>query len=111
VTGGVDQVDQEVVLGDLEGNILHVIFVQQLGVEGDGSGLDGHTTLLLVGTGIREAGRSSVRCGDDTGTLNEGIGEGGFSVVDCRGGELDMCACRSAGHLGIHKWRFAYRGQ
>jgi hypothetical protein len=54
VTGRVNQVDQEVVLLGLDGNVLEILGVVELGVQGDGSGLDGHTTLLLVGSGVGE---------------------------------------------------------
>jgi hypothetical protein len=54
VTGRVDQVDQELVLLGLDGNVLEILGVLELGEEGDGGGLDGDTTLLLVGTSIGE---------------------------------------------------------
>jgi hypothetical protein len=54
VTGRVDQVDQELVLLGLDGNVLEILRVLELGEEGDGGGLDGDTTLLLVGTSIGE---------------------------------------------------------
>ena len=82
VTGRVDQVDQELVLGGGDRDILEVLLVLELGVEGDGSGLDGHTTLLLIGTGVGETSRTSVLGGNDTGSLDQGVGEGGLSVVD-----------------------------
>jgi hypothetical protein len=54
VTGRVDQVDQELVLLGLDGNVLEILRVLELGEEGDGGGLDGNTTLLLVGTSVGE---------------------------------------------------------
>lgn len=95
MTRRIDQVDQEVVLLGLLWDILQVLGVLQLGVQGDGSGLDGDTTFLLVGTSIRESGLSSLCGGDNTSTLNERVGEGGFSVIDCMV-VLDACifACR-----------------
>jgi hypothetical protein len=54
VTGRVDQVDQELVLLGLDGNVLEILRVLELGEEGDGGGLDGDTTLLLVGTSVGE---------------------------------------------------------
>jgi len=60
VTGRVDQVDQEVVLVGLDGDVLEVLGVVELGVQGDGSGLDGHTTLLLVGSSIGETRRTGL---------------------------------------------------
>jgi hypothetical protein len=82
VTGGVDQVDQELVLGGGDRDVLEVLLVLELGVEGDGSGLDGHTTLLLIGTGVGETRRTGVLGGNDTGTLDQGVRESGLSVVD-----------------------------
>lgn len=82
VTWGVDQVDQEVVLLGLDWDILQVLRVLQLGVEGDGGGLDCDTALLLVGTGVGETSLTSLGRGDDTGTLDERVGEGGLSVID-----------------------------
>lgn len=54
VTGGIDQVDQEVVLVDLDGDVLEVLLVLKLSVQGDGGRLDGHTTLLFVGSRVRK---------------------------------------------------------
>ena len=54
MTGRVDQVDQELVLLGLDGNVLEILRVLELGEEGDGGGLDGDTTLLLVGTSVGE---------------------------------------------------------
>lgn len=85
MTGRVDQVDQEVVLLGLDRDVLEVLGVLELGVQGDGGRLDRDTTLLLVGSGIREAGLSSLGGRDDTSTLDERVGEGGLSVIDCSG--------------------------
>lgn len=60
VTGRVDQVDQEVVLLSLDGDVLKVLCVVELSVQRDGSRLDGDTTLLLVGTGISETSLTSL---------------------------------------------------
>ena len=60
VTGRVDQVDQEVVLLSLDRDVLKVLCVVELGVQGDGSRLDGDTTLLLVGTSISETSLTSL---------------------------------------------------
>jgi hypothetical protein len=54
VTRRVDQVDQELVLLGLDGNVLEILRVLELSEEGDGGGLDGNTTLLLVGTSVGE---------------------------------------------------------
>lgn len=92
VTGRVDQVDQEVVLGGGDGNVLEVLLVLEGGVQGDGGRLDGDTTLLLVGTGIGETSLTSLGGRDNTGTLDERVGEGGLSVIDC-GGVRQPCVC------------------
>jgi hypothetical protein len=54
VTRRVDPVDQELVLLGLDGNVLEILRVLELSEEGDGGGLDGNTTLLLVGTSVGE---------------------------------------------------------
>ena len=82
VTGGIDQVDQELVTIDGLGNLLKILWVGELGVQGDSGGLDGNATILLIGTGVHETGLSSLGGGDNTGTLNQGVGEGGLSVID-----------------------------
>jgi hypothetical protein len=85
VTGRVDQVDQEIVLLGLDRDVLEILSVVELGVQGDGGRLDGDTTLLLVGSGICETGGSSLGGGDNTSALDEGVGEGGLAVVDYSG--------------------------
>lgn len=85
MTGRVDQVDQEVVLGGGNGDVLEVLLVLELGVQGDGSRLDSDTTLLLVSSGIGETSLTSLGGRDNTGTLDERVGEGGLSVIDCGG--------------------------
>ena len=56
MTRRVDQVDQEGVLGGLDGtgDVLEVVLLWKLTEEGDGSRLDSDTTLLLVGTSAGE---------------------------------------------------------
>jgi hypothetical protein len=81
VTGGVDQVDQELVTLRLLLDVLDVLGIE-LGVQGDGSGLDGDTPVLLVLTSVCESGLSSLGGRDNTGTLNERVGKGGLSVID-----------------------------
>ena len=85
VTGGVDQVNQELVLLGGDGDVLEVLLVLELGVQGDGSRLDSDTTLLLVSSGIGETSLTSLGGRDNTGTLDERVGEGGLSVIDCGG--------------------------
>jgi hypothetical protein len=86
VTRRVDQVDQELVLLGLDGDVLEVILVGEGGEQGDGGRLDGDTTLLLVGTGIGETGGTSVGGRNDTSTLDERVGKGGLAVIDCERG-------------------------
>ena len=85
MTGRVDQVDQEVVLGGGDGDVLEVLLVLELGVQGDGSRLDSDTTLLLVSSGIGETSLTSLGGRDNTGTLDERVGESRLSVIDCGG--------------------------
>jgi len=82
VTGRVDQVDQELGTIDLLGDFLQVLLIGELGVKGDGSGLDGDTPILLVRTGIHETSLTSLSGRDNTGTLDQRVGQGGLSVVD-----------------------------
>lgn len=83
VTGGVNQVDQETVtVGLLANDILDVLIVLELTEQGDGSGLDGDTTLLLVGTGIRGTSITSLGGGDDTSLGQQRVGQGRLAVID-----------------------------
>jgi hypothetical protein len=93
VTGRVDQVDQELVLLGLDGNVLEILRVLELGEEGDGGGLDGDTTLLLVGTSVGETLLTSLGRRDNTGTLNERVGKGRLAVIDCRGCQCAVEVC------------------
>jgi hypothetical protein len=100
VTGRVDQVDQELVLLRLDGDVLEVLRVLELGEQGDGGGLDGDTALLLVGARVGEAGRSGVLGGNDTSALDKGVGEGGFSVVNYGGLVSGVFFMESRGSFG-----------
>jgi hypothetical protein len=71
-----------ITIGDLANNILEVILVWEIAVEGDGRGLDSDTTLLLVCTGIRRASFTRLSRRDDTGLGEKGVGKGGLSVID-----------------------------
>lgn len=83
VTGGIDQVDKEVLaVGLLADNVLDVFGVLKVTVQGDGGGLDGNTTLLLVGTGIGGTSITSLSGGDDTGLGEERVGKSRLAVVD-----------------------------
>lgn len=82
VTGRVDQVDQELVTIDLLGDILEILLIGQMGIKGDGSGLDGDTTLLFICTCIRKSGFTSLGGRNDTSTLDKGVGQSGLSVID-----------------------------
>lgn len=81
VTGGVDQVDQEVGSIVLLLDVLAVL-LEELGVQGNSSRLDGDTTILLILASIGETGLSGLGGRDNTGTLDKRIGEGGLSVID-----------------------------
>ena len=103
VTGGVNEVDKVGVLRDLnvglggllvlelllEGGLLlggHTGDLTGLDVvleeHGDTGGLDGDTTLGLIGTGVGVTGTAGGLGGDNTGLLDEGIGEGSLAVID-----------------------------
>lgn len=82
VTGGIDQVDQELVTVDGLRDFLQILRVGELGVQGDGSGLDGNATVLLIGPSVHETGLTSLGGGDNTGTLDHGVTESGLSVID-----------------------------
>lgn len=83
VTGRIDQVDQEITtLGLLANDVLDVLRVGELSVQGDGSRLDGNTTLLLISAGISGSGLTGLRRRDNTGLGQEGVGKSGLSVVD-----------------------------
>ena len=83
VSGGVDEVDQETVAVSLLVNdVLDVLHIVELSVQGDGSGLDGNTTLLLVGTSIGRSSISSLCGGNDTGLGEKGVGKGRLAVID-----------------------------
>lgn len=83
VTGGVDEVDQELeAVGLLANDVLHLLLVFEVGVQGDGSRFDCDATLLFVGTSISGTGITSLCGGDDTGLGQQGVGQGGFAVVD-----------------------------
>jgi hypothetical protein len=56
--------------------------VLNLKEDGDSGGLNGHTTLLLIGTGIHVTGVTSSGLGDNTTMSDEGIRESGLSVID-----------------------------
>jgi hypothetical protein len=91
VTGRVDQVDQEVILLSLDGDVLEVLGVVEGGVQGDGGRLNRDTTLLLVGTSVGETGLTSLSGRNDTSTLDERVGKGRLSVIDCSGVMSAVC--------------------
>jgi hypothetical protein len=83
VTRRIDQVDQEIcALGLLANDVLEILWVGKFTVQRDGGGLDGNTTLLLIGTGIGSTSITGLGGGDDTGLGEEGVGKGGLSVID-----------------------------
>jgi len=77
MAGGIDQIDK--------------VRLQALAVSGvalemerDTGGLDGYTTLLLIGAGVGGASVTGGLGGDDTCSGKEGIGQGGLTVIDMR---------------------------
>ena len=102
MTGGVDEVDEVGVLRDLDVLVLGLLVLEILlefllvlfghkhlsGLEivleehGDTGGLDGDATLGLVGAGVGVTGTAGGLGGDNTGLLDEGVGEGGLAVID-----------------------------
>lgn len=83
VTRRIDQVDQEIwAIGLLADDVLEILWIREVAVQGDSSGFDSNTTLLLILTGIGSSGVTSLCCGDNTGLGQEGVGKGGLSVID-----------------------------
>lgn len=82
VTRRVNQVDQELVAVGLLGDVLDIL-VGHLSVQRDGRRLDGDTTILFILTCVCETRFSGLRRRNDTSPLDEGVGEGGLSVIDC----------------------------
>jgi len=83
VTGGVDEIDQEVLaVGLLANDILDILGVVEVTVQRDSGRLDGNTTLLLIGTSIGGTSITSLRGGDDTGLGEKGVGQGRLAVID-----------------------------
>mmetsp|Transcript_33833 Transcript_33833/g.69070 ORF Transcript_33833/g.69070 Transcript_33833/m.69070 type:complete len:847 (+) Transcript_33833:272-2812(+) len=105
VTGRIDQVDQERVLGNLHVRLrgalglelrlprlllllgqtrhlsgLHVVLEEHRNARG----LDGDAALGLVGAGVGVAGAAGGLGGDDSRLLNERIGQGRLAVIDVR---------------------------
>jgi len=83
VTRGVNKVDQEFTAVGLLLDFLN-FFLSHLKVHGDGSGLDGNTTLLLIGTGVHDTLVTGSVFGNNTGPGDKGVREGTLSVVDVR---------------------------
>lgn len=94
VAGGVDEVDHVRVLlttvstdggltlDDLASIVSPVLLLVVLEEHGDTGGLDGHTTLLLILTGISETSITSVLGGNNTGLGHKGVGKSGLAVID-----------------------------
>lgn len=102
VTGGVNEVDQEVLaVGLLANNVLDVLGVLKMTVQGDGGGLDGDTTLLLIGTGIGGTGITSLSGGDDTGLGEKGVGKSRLAVIDV-GNDGHVTDVAGLVHEGAH---------
>ena len=79
VSGGVDEVDQEVAFVFLEAGDEAFFDVV---VHGDGGGLDGDTTGDFVSTGVEETSVTRGFLLDNTGGGDEGVGESGLTVID-----------------------------
>lgn len=73
VTGGINQVDEVVLVGETFEEGFHVV------VEGDGGGLDGNATILFIRASIHETGITSLLFGDNTSSGNQGVREGGLA--------------------------------
>ena len=69
-------------VGLLANDVLDILVIGEVAVEGDGSGLDGDTTLLLVGTSIGGSGLTGLAGGNDTGLGEERVGQGRLAVID-----------------------------
>lgn len=83
MTWGINQVDEEILsIGLLANNVLDVLWVGNVVVKRDSSGLDSNTTFLLIGTGIHRTSLTSLGSRDNTSLGKEGVGEGRFSVID-----------------------------
>mmetsp|Transcript_23440 Transcript_23440/g.56592 ORF Transcript_23440/g.56592 Transcript_23440/m.56592 type:complete len:254 (-) Transcript_23440:100-861(-) len=102
VARGIDEVDQVRVPRDLHVGVFILLIFQQLlrgrlfllreagstllsivfEKHGDAGGLDGDTALGLVLTGVGVTGAAGGLGGDNSGLLDEGVGQGGLSVVD-----------------------------
>lgn len=83
VTGGVNEVDQEILaIGLLAENLGDIVVRAKLTVQGDGGRLDGDTTFLFVCTRIGGSSITSLCGGDDTGLGEQGVGEGRLAMVD-----------------------------
>ena len=54
-----------------------------MSIQGDGSRLDGDTSVLLILAGVGEASLTSFGGRNDTSTLHKRVGKSGFSVVNC----------------------------
>jgi hypothetical protein len=82
VTWRIDQVDQETVV------FVSWFFDQRfvasfhLEVHGDSGGLDGNGSFLFILSGVGESHFSGFGAGDNTGFGYQGVGEGGFTVVN-----------------------------
>ena len=59
------------------------ILLLELEVHGNGGRLDSNTTFLFILSSVRKPHVSGLGTGDNTSLGDKGIGEGGFSVIDC----------------------------
>jgi hypothetical protein len=96
VTGRINQIDQVRVLAnvDVVGTTLGHLLGKTLSLDHlsglkivlekhtDTGGLDGNTTLLLIGTGVSVTGVTGMLGGNDTGLAHKGVSQSGLSVID-----------------------------
>mmetsp|Transcript_7359 Transcript_7359/g.19091 ORF Transcript_7359/g.19091 Transcript_7359/m.19091 type:complete len:513 (-) Transcript_7359:103-1641(-) len=82
MTGGINQVNKEIVaLRALGGLLLH-LFLVPTEMERNTSGLDGNAPILLVFAGIHVTGISGVGRGNDTSCRHQRVSESRLSVID-----------------------------
>lgn len=83
VIGGVDEVDQEVlVVGFLVNDIFDIFGVVEVIVQRDSGRFDGNIMFLFIGMSIGGMSIISFCGGDDIGFGEKGVGQGRFVVID-----------------------------
>lgn len=83
VAWGIDQVDQEIsAISLLANNILDVLRILELTVQGDGSGLNGNATFLFIRSSICRSSVSSLCSGNNTSLGQERVGQRRLAVIN-----------------------------